>query len=88
MDSKEIRVFHNDDQAYDMGRTENGTSVSDAGLRLLRDIRGSGSTIPVLFYTSPFAESEYRSEVIEAGATVITSSPTILFEQLQALRLL
>jgi CheY-like chemotaxis protein len=72
----------------DMGRTENGTDIPDAGMRLLRAVRDSGTNIPVLFYTSSFGERTYGQEAIAAGATAITSSPTILFEHLQALQLL
>ena len=71
-----------------MGRTENGADVPDAGMRLLRAVRDSSSNIPVLFYTSSFAERAYGEEAAAAGATVITSSPTVLFEHLQALQLL
>jgi len=72
----------------DMGRTENGTNVPDAGMRLLSAVRDSGRIIPMLFYTSPFAASAYAEEAAAAGATVITASPTVLFEHLQALQLL
>ena len=72
----------------DMGRTENGTDVPDAGMRLLRAVVDSGMNIPVLFYTGSFAASAYGEEATAAGATVITSSPTVLFEHLQALQLL
>lgn len=72
----------------DMGRTENGTDVPDAGMRLLRAIVDSGMNIPVLFYTGSFAASAYGEEAMATGAAVITSSPTVLFEHLQALQLL
>lgn len=72
----------------DMGRTEKGVEVPDAGLRLLRTIRASGQNIPILFYTSTFAARTYGQEATEGGATVITSSPTVLFESLQDLQLL
>jgi CheY-like chemotaxis protein len=72
----------------DMGRTENGTDIPDAGMRLVRAVRDSGRNIPVLLYTSPFAARVYSEEATAAGATVITSSPTVLFEHLQALQLL
>lgn len=72
----------------DMGRTENGADVPDAGLRLLRAVSDSGRNIPVLFYTSSFAAVAYAEEATAEGATAITSSPTVLFEHLQALELL
>lgn len=72
----------------DMGRTEKGVDVPDAGLRLLRAVRNSGRNIPVLFYTSPFAARTYGQEATDEGAVVITSSATVLFEGLQALQLL
>jgi CheY-like chemotaxis protein len=72
----------------DMGRTENGANVPDAGMRLLRAMRDSGESVPVLFYTSTFAATSYEEEALAGGATVITSSPTVLFENLQALQLL
>jgi CheY-like chemotaxis protein len=71
----------------DMGRTENGTNIPDAGMRLLSAIRDSDRNIPILFYTSSFAATEYAEEATAAGANVITSSPTVLFEHLQALQL-
>jgi CheY-like chemotaxis protein len=72
----------------DMGRTEDGKKIPDAGMRLLRAVRDSGRNIPVLFYTSSFAASAYAEDALAGGATVITSSPTVLFEHLQALQLL
>jgi CheY-like chemotaxis protein len=72
----------------DMGRTEDGKKVPDAGMRMLRAVRDSGRDIPVLFYTSSFAARAYAQDALAGGATVITSSPTILFEHLQALQLL
>jgi CheY-like chemotaxis protein len=72
----------------DMGRTEDGREIPDAGMRLLKAVRDSGRNIPVLFYTSSFAASAYAEDALAGGATVITSSPTVLFEHLQALQLL
>jgi CheY-like chemotaxis protein len=72
----------------DMGRTEKGVDVPDAGLRLLRAVRRSGQNIPVLFYTSSFAAQEYAHEATDEAATVITSSTTVLYGSLQALQLL
>jgi len=72
----------------DMGRTEDGKKIPDAGMRLLRAVRDSGRNIPVLFYTSSFAASAYAADALAGGAAVITSSPTVLFEHLQALQLL
>lgn len=72
----------------DMGRTENGTEVPDAGMRLLKAVQDSGMEIPVLFYTSSFAERTYGKASVEAGAVMITSSPTVLSEYLQSFELL
>ena len=72
----------------DMNRTENGVDVPDAGLRLLRAIRDSGRHIRILFYTSAYSARAYGVEAMAEGATVITSSATVLFENLEELRLL
>jgi len=72
----------------DMGRIENGTNVPDAGLRLLRSVRDYDASIPVLFYTSPFAATAYADDATAQGATTITASPTVLFEYLESLQLL
>lgn len=72
----------------DMNRTEKGVDIPDAGLRLLAAIRDSGRHIRVLFYTSAHSIRMYGQEAMEEGATVITDSPTVLLESLQALQLL
>jgi CheY-like chemotaxis protein len=51
----------------DMGRTENGANVPDAGMNLLRAIVDSSMNIPVLFYTSSFAASAYADEATAAA---------------------
>lgn len=64
----------------DMGREEDGRSVGDAGLELLRQLRAGGFDVPVVVYASAGAVSRHRDEIMAAGAAGATSSATELLE--------
>jgi CheY-like chemotaxis protein len=72
----------------DMGRYENDTSVSDAGITLLRAVRETHPTVPFLIYCGARAAAHFRDEALSAGADVITASPTELSDRLRSLGLL
>jgi len=63
----------------DMGRAEEGSYKSTAGLHLLKEIRAINSDVPFIIFSTSTVVREYRSKAIAAGATSITSSPTELF---------
>jgi CheY-like chemotaxis protein len=67
----------------DLGRTEDGEFRSHAGLALLRQLRETELDQPVIVYTSPRAAALERQDALDAGAQVVTASPT---ELLAALR--
>ena len=66
----------------DMGRTEEGEFRSHAGLALLRQLHEAEQSQPVLVYTSTRRVELDRQDALDAGATVVTSSPTELFAAL------
>jgi len=69
----------------DMGRSEDGEYRSHAGLALLRQLREAEQDQPVLVYTSARrAELDHR-DALDAGATVVTASPTELFAAIRRL---
>ncbi|MET8774636.1 response regulator [Nocardia sp. NPDC004654] len=73
----------------DMNRTENGSAVPDAGLRLTETVRARGLTTPVLVFTSAHtACCDTSDQAIAAGARTVTSSPTDLTGELATLGLL
>lgn len=72
----------------DMSRRENGSLISDAGLRLLEEVREKDPGIPFLIYCSPGGVSTYREAATSAGADVITASPGVLSDRLHSLGLL
>jgi CheY-like chemotaxis protein len=67
----------------DMGRTEEGEFRSHAGLALLRQLHEAEQSQPVLVYTSTRRVELDRQDALDAGATVVTSSPTELFAALR-----
>jgi CheY-like chemotaxis protein len=67
----------------DLGRDEGGEYRSHAGLALLRQIREAELEQPVIVYTSVGGVERDRQDALEAGAAVVTASPT---ELLAALR--
>lgn len=68
----------------DMGRTEAGRRVDDAGVVLVRAVKGRFPSLPVFVYCSPQALSEYSDAAREAGVDHITSSGTRLLSELRA----
>ncbi|GAB2707558.1 response regulator [Nocardia thraciensis] len=73
----------------DWGRTENGVRVSDAGRRLLEEVRDRDISTPMIVYTSVFGISAARRDsASEAGARLVTGSTTRLTGELAALGLL
>ena len=66
----------------DLGRTEGGEYRSHAGLALLRQLREAELDQPVLVYTSVRGVELGRQDALDAGAEVVTSSPTELFAAL------
>ena len=69
----------------DMGRTEDGEYRSHAGLALLRQLKEAEQDQPVLVYTSARRAELDRQDALDAGATVVTASPTELFAALRRL---
>lgn len=72
----------------DMSRHEDGGTVRDAGIRLLREVQQTDSTIPFLIYCGNKAASVHGDEALAAGASMVTSSPAVLTQKLQSLGLL
>jgi CheY-like chemotaxis protein len=66
----------------DLGRSEDGEFRSHAGLALLRQLREAELDQPVLVYTSGRRAELDRQDALDAGAAVVTSSPTELFAAL------
>ena len=67
----------------DLGRSEDGEFRSHAGLALLRQLKEAEQDQPVLVYTSPQRAQLDRQDALEAGATIVTASPTELFAALR-----
>jgi CheY-like chemotaxis protein len=67
----------------DLGRAEDGEFRSHAGLALLRQLREAEQVQPVLVYTSARRVELDRQDALDAGASVVTSSPTELFAALR-----
>lgn len=67
----------------DLGRAEDGEFRSHAGLALLRQLREAEQDQPVLVYTSARRVELDRQDALDAGASVVTSSPTELFATLR-----
>jgi CheY-like chemotaxis protein len=72
----------------DMGRSENGADVPDAGLRLVKTIRQTDQTVPLLILCSNRALRKYGEKAVAAGATKVTSSAYQATAELRALELL
>ena len=58
----------------DMGRREDGSYRTTAGLDLARALRAAGDDTPLLMFTSSRAVREHGSEARAAGAQAVTSS--------------
>ncbi|HEY8557783.1 MAG TPA: response regulator [Actinomycetes bacterium] len=67
----------------DLGRAEDGEFRSHDGLALLRQLREAEQDQPVLVYTSARRVELDRQDALDAGASVVTSSPTELFAALR-----
>jgi CheY-like chemotaxis protein len=65
-----------------LGRTEDGELRAHAGLALLRQLREAELDQPTVVYTSARGVELDRQEALEAGAAVVTASPTELFAAL------
>ncbi|MGB6164444.1 MAG: response regulator [Pseudonocardiaceae bacterium] len=72
----------------DMGRSENGAYVPDAGLRLVKAIRQTDQSVPLLILCSGRALREYGEKAVAAGATTVTSSAYRATAVLRTLELL
>jgi CheY-like chemotaxis protein len=58
----------------DMGRREDGSYRTTAGLDLARALRANGDDTPLLMFTSGRANREHGAEARAAGAQAVTSS--------------
>ena len=58
----------------DMGRREDGSYRTTAGLDLARALRTAGDATPLLMFTSGRAVREHGNEARAAGAQAVTSS--------------
>jgi CheY-like chemotaxis protein len=67
----------------DLGRTEGGEFRSHAGLALLRRLREAELEQPVVVYASARGVALDRQDALDAGAAVVTASPTELFAGLR-----
>lgn len=64
----------------DLVRREDGIRKSFAGFELARQIRAEDPEIPIVIYTSMPPSAATHQMAIEAGATDITASPTVLLK--------
>jgi CheY-like chemotaxis protein len=69
----------------DLVRSEDGEFRSHAGLALLRQLKEAEQDQPVLVYTDGRRAELDRQDALDAGATVVTSSPLDLFAALRRL---
>jgi CheY-like chemotaxis protein len=69
----------------DLGRSEDGEFRSHAGLALLRQLHEAEQDQPVLVYTSARRAELDRQDALDAGAVIVTASPTELFAALRRL---
>ncbi|MBN8509328.1 MAG: response regulator [Burkholderiales bacterium] len=68
----------------DMGRTEGGRRVDDAGVVLVRELKARFPALPVFVYCSPQALTTFGDAARAAGVDHITSSGTRLLSELRA----
>ncbi len=68
----------------DMGRTEDGQRVDDAGVRLVRELKARFPALPVFVYCAPQALTAFGEAARAAGVNHITSSGTRLLSELRA----
>lgn len=62
----------------DMGRTERGQYIENAGVNLLEETRRKNVIVPYVFYCSSQKASQFQEQVKELGGHAMTSSPTDL----------
>lgn len=66
----------------DMGRNENGTYNANAGIDLIRELRGQGLGVPIFIYAST-RQAERAAEIVAAGGNGATHSISQLYELLR-----
>lgn len=83
---RSLQVEDIDAVISDIGRTEAGQHVEDAGLRLLRAVNNLhlGHTVPVFFYASSAAVQQHGATLEAEGAMTVTASHRELFAALRA----
>ena len=64
----------------DLGRTEDGAERNMAGLELIKALRERGETCPIVVYAGSRGV-QLRSELIRAGAQLVTNRPTEVFDR-------
>jgi CheY-like chemotaxis protein len=62
----------------DMGRTEGGQYIENAGVNLLEETRRKNVIVPYIFYCSSQKASQFQERIKELGGHAVTSSPTDL----------
>ncbi|QIE57535.1 response regulator [Pikeienuella piscinae] len=62
----------------DMGHLEDGARDPEAGMKLLREMRGKGDETPLAFYTTRATARRWAGEARELGAITMTDSFTTL----------
>jgi CheY-like chemotaxis protein len=62
----------------DMGRTEEGQYIENAGVNLLEKTRRKNVIVPYVFYCSSQKASQFQEQVRKLGGHAMTSSPTDL----------
>lgn len=67
----------------DIGRKEEGEYRRRAGLELLCAIRAVNDKVPLALYTSSRSARDHSREATDLGATLVTSSPTVLADFLR-----
>lgn len=66
----------------DMGRKEASGYNQMAGIDLIKEVRKTDKKVPILIYCSTRAARGFRDQALLAGATEITSSPSVLLKAL------
>jgi CheY-like chemotaxis protein len=62
----------------DMGRTEGGQYIENAGVNLLEETQRKNVIVPYIFYCSSQKASQFQERIKELGGHAVTSSPTDL----------
>lgn len=74
--------FQPDVVVSDLVRFEEGEYRVDAGILLIKIIRGAGITVPIFIYSAPWRVASMKEEVLAAGVTSTIASPVELFKLL------